>query len=205
MIIKYNSKSTLRWLDHWNQQCFTHLRLIFSRWKVELITSSEKNCVFEKHFQILAKNAIETFSQSNLLIFYWGARTAKFSASVSLNQAIGLLNRKWRFYSAWKSSSTFEVQFQPNANRLSKYRTKKTFVVHEKSIRKRTRENSQWDKVTNLHTVAPPNCRWMPLLPQETQRGIQRERERERERDTRMKNWIQVFLLKIHQGNQKCE
>ena len=49
---------------------------------------------------------------------------------------------------------------------LGRLEPKKIFVVQEKSNRKGTRENFQWDKVTNLHTVAPPNRRRIPLLPQ---------------------------------------
>ena len=60
-----------------------------------------KNRVFEKQFQNLAEKAIETFSQSNLLSFYWGARTAEFSASV-------FLRRNWFTY----SQKTFLLQLE---------------------------------------------------------------------------------------------
>ena len=70
LVIKYISKSTLRWLDTWNEQCFTHLRLSFSWRKVKLFASSKKNRVFEEQIHFLAMNAWETLSQSNLLSFY---------------------------------------------------------------------------------------------------------------------------------------
>ena len=95
LVIKYNSKSTLRWLDTWNQQCFTLWCLFFSRWKVDLLATSEKNRVFEKQFRILAKNAIENSSQSNLLNFYWGGSTANLSVFVlSTKQNFHLIPKK---------------------------------------------------------------------------------------------------------------
>ena len=57
----YSSKSIARCLDIWNQLCVTHLRRNFTRWKVRLITSSEKKRVFEKQFRIVTKSAKKDF------------------------------------------------------------------------------------------------------------------------------------------------
>ena len=78
---------------------------------------------------------------------------------------------------------------------------KETIVFHEKSIRKRTRENSEWDKVTNLHTLAPQSRRGIPLLPQWTQRERERERERERKRYENEELDLSFSAEKIWQGN----
>ena len=52
----------------------------------------EKLCFLKKQVQFSAKDAIETFSKSNSLSFYWGC--AQQISRFSFNQAIGLLNRK---------------------------------------------------------------------------------------------------------------